>query len=63
MTNLSRTAAETIDSIINSMQAEGVPLDDIEELTELIEGELEENFPNEYTNRYSIRTYIQTLLS
>ena len=62
MFNLSEEAIQTINSSIECIKKDTCDLDDIECLTAILEGELEENHPNERASRSDIRRYLLSIL-
>lgn len=62
MINLNREARSTIRSIVKYMQKDGVDLDDVELIVDLIKGEIEENHPSVYVTRTEIRRYLLHIL-
>lgn len=62
MINLSEEARSTIRSIVKYMQKDGIDLNDIEFIVDLIEGEIEENHPSIRVTRTEIRRYLLHIL-
>ena len=62
MFNLSEEAIQTINSSIEFIKNDNCDLDDIECLTDILEGELEENHPDEKVSRSDIRHYLLSIL-
>lgn len=62
MINLSKEARSTIRSIVKYMQKDGIDLNDIEFIVDLIEGEIEENHPSIRVTRTEIRRYLLHIL-
>lgn len=56
---ITRTVASIIDSILSLMDIDPhANLDEIEVLTDLVEGEIEENYPTVRVHRSNIRHYL-----
>ena len=62
MFNLSEEAIQTINSTVEFIKQDDCDLDDIECLTDILEGELEENHPNEKVSRSDIKQYLLSIL-
>lgn len=62
MTNLSQRSISIINEIIDSMREDNAELDDIESLTDLLEGEFEENHPSVKVSRSDIKKYLLQIL-
>lgn len=60
--DLSIKAIKIINSIIVYMKDSGADLDDIETISDLLEGEFEENYPDMVISRSDIKKYLQIIL-
>lgn len=62
MSNLSDKAIKIINTIIIYMKESDADLSDIEGITDIIEGEFDENYPNLHIVRSDIRSYVKQFL-